>query len=608
MSSERGPNYLETVYLFGTPGRDRRLAPGTRGRRGRVLLPAHDDARPGPAPAVGRRDHPQRDVPGDGRAGPPPADPLAMTRRVGLIGKPLKRRHSQVMHDAAFDAAGIDARYVLLELEPEAVEAAVREARGPGLARPRRDGAVQAGRGRPRATRSRPTRRRSARSTTSSRTDDGRLVGFNTDAPGFQAGRRAGDGPSARRRRGRRRRGRWRRPCGRLRLPPRRRAAGRRSATGPPAPAAALVERFAGVGRGARSAVALDDPRSQTALAVGGPGGQRDDRRHARPGRDDPGRAAAGDARPCSTSSTCRPRRRCSRRPGRAACGRRTGRRCSSPRRPSRSSAGPASAAWPTSCARPSRRCWPTPTVARLTDAPRDDPRDGRPAVGRRPRRDRCLPLPSGRRSRGSIRGDRRRRRRMACTASRRGSTRSPPTPGRPLDDVELGPAVPDPGAIYTVGLNYDGAGRAAPRPGAAADLRQGGQLGRRPRRDAGLGPRADRRRRRRGRAGRGHRRAAAVGAEAMDHVFGYTCINDVSSRDAWLDGDQWLLGKSMPGLLPGRPVDRHGRRARPGRLPPRLHDRRRSPSRTAGRRTCGPRIADIVAFLSRHPSSARAT
>ena len=55
-----------------------------------------------------------------------------MTRRVGLIGKPLKRRHSQVMHDAAFDAAGIDARYVLLELEPEAVEPAVQEARGEG--------------------------------------------------------------------------------------------------------------------------------------------------------------------------------------------------------------------------------------------------------------------------------------------------------------------------------------------------------------------------------------------------------------------------------------------------------------------------------------------
>jgi 2-keto-4-pentenoate hydratase/2-oxohepta-3-ene-1,7-dioic acid hydratase in catechol pathway len=36
--------------------------------------------------------------------------------------------------------------------------------------------------------------------------------------------------------------------------------------------------------------------------------------------------------------------------------------------------------------------------------------------------------------------------------------------------------------------------------------------------------------------------------------VFGYTCINDVSARDANLDGDQWLLGKSMPGFCPTGP------------------------------------------------------
>ena len=54
-----------------------------------------------------------------------------MTRRVALLGKPLKRRHSQVMHDAAFDAAGIDGRYVLRELDEDDVEAAVAEARGP---------------------------------------------------------------------------------------------------------------------------------------------------------------------------------------------------------------------------------------------------------------------------------------------------------------------------------------------------------------------------------------------------------------------------------------------------------------------------------------------
>jgi 2-keto-4-pentenoate hydratase/2-oxohepta-3-ene-1,7-dioic acid hydratase in catechol pathway len=36
--------------------------------------------------------------------------------------------------------------------------------------------------------------------------------------------------------------------------------------------------------------------------------------------------------------------------------------------------------------------------------------------------------------------------------------------------------------------------------------------------------------------------------------VFGYTIVNDVSSRDPWLDGDQWLLGKSMTGFCPVGP------------------------------------------------------
>ena len=37
----------------------------------------------------------------------------------------------------------------------------------------------------------------------------------------------------------------------------------------------------------------------------------------------------------------------------------------------------------------------------------------------------------------------------------------------RPLDDVQLGPAVPDPGAIYTVGENYRSVGEADPGPRA---------------------------------------------------------------------------------------------------------------------------------------------
>jgi len=110
-----------------------------------------------------------------------------MTRRVALLGKPLKRRHSQVMHDAAFDAAGIDARYVLRELEPDEVEPAVREARGPGwlglgVTAPYKP--VVAG----------LCDEVEADATAIGavnnvvRTDDARLVGINTDAPGFRSG------------------------------------------------------------------------------------------------------------------------------------------------------------------------------------------------------------------------------------------------------------------------------------------------------------------------------------------------------------------------------------------------------------------------------------
>ena len=58
---------------------------------------------------------------------PPTAGPVrrmaaadGVTMRVALLGKPLKRRHSVVMHNAAFAAAGIDARYELLEIDDRA--------------------------------------------------------------------------------------------------------------------------------------------------------------------------------------------------------------------------------------------------------------------------------------------------------------------------------------------------------------------------------------------------------------------------------------------------------------------------------------------------------
>jgi shikimate dehydrogenase len=110
-----------------------------------------------------------------------------VTRRVALLGKPLKRRHSVVMHNAAFDAAGIDARYELLELEPGEVEAAVEAARGPdflglGVTAPYKK--VVAGL----CDEVEADAARIGAVNNVVRKDDGRLVGINTDAPGFRAG------------------------------------------------------------------------------------------------------------------------------------------------------------------------------------------------------------------------------------------------------------------------------------------------------------------------------------------------------------------------------------------------------------------------------------
>jgi shikimate dehydrogenase len=110
-----------------------------------------------------------------------------MTRYVALLGNPLRRRHSQVMHDAAFDAVGIDARYVLRELKADEVEAAVGEARGPdwlglGVTAPYKP--VVAGL----CDEIDPDAKAIGAVNNVVRTDDGRLVGINTDAPGFRAG------------------------------------------------------------------------------------------------------------------------------------------------------------------------------------------------------------------------------------------------------------------------------------------------------------------------------------------------------------------------------------------------------------------------------------
>jgi 2-keto-4-pentenoate hydratase/2-oxohepta-3-ene-1,7-dioic acid hydratase in catechol pathway len=43
--------------------------------------------------------------------------------------------------------------------------------------------------------------------------------------------------------------------------------------------------------------------------------------------------------------------------------------------------------------------------------------------------------------------------------------------------------------------------------------------------------------------------------AQAMEHVFGYTIVNDVSARDIQLSTSQWTLGKSFPTFTPLGPA-----------------------------------------------------
>ena len=173
-----------------------------------------------------------------------------------------------------------------------------------------------------------------------------------------------------------------------------------------------------------------------------------------------------------------------------------------------------------------------------------------------------------------------------------------------PVESVRLGPAVPDPGAIYTIGLNYRDADDPvdADRPdrplvyGKATSAVAGhGEtlVWDRSLTDA-VDPEVE--------------LGIVIGTEAwqvsrdeaLHHVFGWTIINDVSSRDPWLDGDQWLLGKSMPGFAPVGPWIVTRDALDPGDLAVRcelngeaLQDGRTSQMRFG--------VGEIVSYLSRH-------
>ena len=107
-----------------------------------------------------------------------------MTSRVGLIGRPLRRRHSGIMHNAAFDHFGIDARYELRDIGPEDLPGFFEEVRGPGwlgfqVTAPHKQAVIE--------YLDEVEDERVGAVNSGLRRDDGTLVGFNTDASGFAA-------------------------------------------------------------------------------------------------------------------------------------------------------------------------------------------------------------------------------------------------------------------------------------------------------------------------------------------------------------------------------------------------------------------------------------
>ena len=109
-----------------------------------------------------------------------------MTRRVALIGNPLKRPHSAVMHNAAFAAHGIDATFELRSIDPDEVGPFFRRARGPdwlgfGVTAPYKQVVMS------HLDEVEPGASAIGAVNNGVRREDGSLVGFNTDAAGFMA-------------------------------------------------------------------------------------------------------------------------------------------------------------------------------------------------------------------------------------------------------------------------------------------------------------------------------------------------------------------------------------------------------------------------------------
>jgi 2-keto-4-pentenoate hydratase/2-oxohepta-3-ene-1,7-dioic acid hydratase in catechol pathway len=154
--------------------------------------------------------------------------------------------------------------------------------------------------------------------------------------------------------------------------------------------------------------------------------------------------------------------------------------------------------------------------------------------------------------------------------------------------------ALPAPGAIYTIGLNYR-------RPGREDDPDRPSRplvYGKAASSFAGDGACLDWDRALTATVDAEVELGVMIGPNAS--VVGYTIVNDVSSRDPWLDGDQWLVGKSFPGFCPAGPdlVPAADLDPRDLRLGCTINGEPIQDGRTSDMRFS---IAEIVAFLGRH-------
>jgi shikimate dehydrogenase len=109
--------------------------------------------------------------------------------RTALFGKPLQRRHSEVMHNAAFEAATVDARYELHEVDETQLRKYAREARDGGwlgfqITAPHKQFVMDL------LDEVEPGAQGIGAVNSVAVTPDARLVGFNTDVVGFLAGLR----------------------------------------------------------------------------------------------------------------------------------------------------------------------------------------------------------------------------------------------------------------------------------------------------------------------------------------------------------------------------------------------------------------------------------